>query len=84
MGDVLNILLIINKTFFKNAYRIFNPRNAMYVNRNDGYFNSAVCVERDTLINANTMVRMGRDTYSIEERKLLEKIRDKARHNYQM
>ena len=39
----------------------------MYISRNDGYFNSDVSMQRDTLINANTLARLGRDTYSPED-----------------
>lgn len=66
-GDVLNILLIINETFFRVAYEIFNPRNAFYISRNDGYYNMAVSMQRDTLINANTLVGLGRNGYTAEE-----------------
>lgn len=76
-GDVLNILLIINQEFFNRAFSIFNPRNAMYISRNDGYFNMAVCMQRDTLINANTLVRMGRERYSPAQLAKLQEIRDR-------
>lgn len=66
-GDVLNILLPINQTFIRLAWEKFNPRNAMYISRNDGYFNSDVSMQRDTLINANTLARCGRDTYTKED-----------------
>ena len=39
----------------------------MYISRNDGYFNTDVSMQRDTLINANTLARVGRETYSPEE-----------------
>lgn len=64
---MLNILLPINQTFIKLAWEKFNPRNAMYISRNDGYFNSDVSMQRDTLINANTLARFGRDTYSADD-----------------
>lgn len=80
-GDVLNILLIINETFFKFAHEIFNPRNAFYISRNDGNFNSSVCMQRDTLINANTLVRLGRNSYSPED---LARIRAVHQNNIQM
>lgn len=67
-GDVLNILLLINKTFTRLAWEKFNPRNGMYISRNDGYFNSAVSMQRDTLINANTLSRLGRSYYTKEEK----------------
>lgn len=66
-ADVLNILLPINQTFIKLAWEKFNPRNAMYISRNDGYFNSDVSMQRDTLINANTLARLGRNTYSSDD-----------------
>lgn len=71
-GDVLNIFYIINKAFFQRAFMIFNPRNAMYISRNDGKFNNDVNHQRDTIINANTMIRLSRNRYSEEQ---LEKIR---------
>lgn len=39
----------------------------MYISRNDGYFNSDVSMQRDTLINANTLSRLGRSYYTEEE-----------------
>lgn len=39
----------------------------MYISRDDGYFNNAVSMQRDTLINANTLVRLGRESYSQED-----------------
>jgi hypothetical protein len=72
--DVLNILLPINQTFIRLAWEKFNPRNAMYISRNDGYFNSAVSMQRDTLINANTLARCGRENYTEEELAMYENI----------
>lgn len=72
-GDVLNILLPINQTFIRLAWETFNPRNAMYISRNDGYFNSMLSMTRDTLINANSLARCGRDSYTPEEREALNK-----------
>ena len=69
-GDVLNILLPINMTFIKHAWAKFNPRNSMYISRNDGYFNPAVSMQRDTLINLNTLARLGRSSYTEKELKI--------------
>ena len=43
---------------------IFNPRNAFYIDNNDGMFNNAVNHQKDTLINANTFIELGRGVYS--------------------
>ena len=79
LGDVLNILLIINKAFYERAYQIFNPRNAMYISRNDGKFNNAVNHQRDTIINTNTLLRMGRNMYTNEMLNRLNRIKNKQR-----
>ena len=72
--DVLNILLPINQTFIKLAWEKFNPRNCLYISRNDGYFNGAASMQRDTLINANTLARLGRDTYTAEDNANFERL----------
>jgi hypothetical protein len=63
-GDILNILHIINYPFYKRCNMIFNPRNAMYISRIDGKLNSDLLVQRDTLINANTFLYLGRKNYT--------------------
>ncbi len=66
-GDVLNILNIISEAFFIRAYQIFNPRNAMYISRSNGKCNSDVLVQRDTLINANTLTHLAGGDYTDSE-----------------
>ena len=66
-GDVLNIFIIINKAFYERCRVVFNPRNAMYISRIDGKMNADVLVQRDTLINANTLLHLGRHNYSKED-----------------
>ena len=66
-GDILNIMLIINDRFFERANQVFNPANAMQVSRNDGKFNNQVNHQRDTIINFNTLIHLGRSNYSPAE-----------------
>ena len=66
-GDSLNILLIINEEFRKAAEATLNPANAMIISKNDGMFNQAYNHQRDTIINANTVVRLSRDYYTPEQ-----------------
>ena len=65
-GDVLNIMVPMSMEFIERCFMIFNPRNAMYISRNDGYFNTAVSMQRDTLINANTLASLG-DKYKTDD-----------------
>lgn len=36
----------------------------MYIDNNDGMLNTSVIPSKDTLINANTLIRLGRGKYS--------------------
>lgn len=77
--DVLNILFIINQAFFQRCYEIFNPRNAMYISRIDGKLNSDLLVQRDTLINANTFIHLGRSNYTEEQLKKIKAVKEKQK-----
>lgn len=70
-GDVLNIMLIINREFFIRANEIFNPRNSMYISRNDGKFNDQVNHKKDTIINGNTLLHLGDHVYTEEDHKMI-------------
>ena len=70
--DTLNILLLINNDFCDAVMATFNPRNNFMISKNDGMFDNAVNHKRDTIINANTMIRLSRDFYTPEQ---LEKIK---------
>ena len=66
-GDVMNVMYIINRAFYERAREVFNPRNAFYISRNDGLFNKSVNHQKDTLINANTLVELGHSSYTQED-----------------
>jgi len=74
-GDTMNILYIINQQFFEAANRAFNPRNALYISRNDGYFNNQVNHCRDTLITANAMIYQSRYNYSEDQKAQIAKLK---------
>jgi len=78
-GDVLNTFIIINQAFATRCEQIFNPRNAMYISRIDGKLNSDVLVQRDTLINANTFLHLGRNAYTDEQRAKIDAIKLKQK-----
>ena len=78
-GDVLNVMLIISQQFAERAYQVFNPRNAMYISRIDGKLNSNLLIQRDTLINANTLLYLGRDKYDDKQLAKINKLRDKQK-----
>ena len=67
LGDTLNILLIINKDFQIAAENVFNPRNSMYISKNDGMFNNSYNHKRDTIINMNTLVQLTRSKYTPQQ-----------------
>lgn len=54
----------------------------MYISRIDGYLNSDLVVQRDTLINANTFVYLGRDRYNNEQLDKIAKIKARQKEYY--
>lgn len=63
----MNVLYIINRAFYERAREVFNPRNSFYVSRDDGLFNNDVNHQKDTLINANTLISLGQFVYTPED-----------------
>lgn len=78
----MNVLHIINNAFFERCNIIFNPRNAMYISRIDGKLNSDMVVQRDTLINANTYLHLGRSNYSDKQLKKIKEIKERQKIYY--
>lgn len=72
-------MLIINDQFYERARDVFNPRNVMFISRNDGKFNNQVNHQRDTIINSNTMVRLSRKYYSADD---MTKIKEIKKHEF--
>jgi hypothetical protein len=73
LGDTLNILLIINKDFLHEAENKFNPRNTMYISKNDGYLNPGYMHQKDVLINAQSLIELGRENYTKDDLELIQK-----------
>ena len=61
---------------------IYNPRNACYISRIDGKTNIDVIVQRDTLINANTLLWLGRKNYTPEMLDKIAKIKEKQKEYF--
>ena len=75
--DVLNIFHIINEAFLERAKVVFNPRNAMYISKINGKLNPDMIVQRDTIINSNTFVWLGRKNYNESTLDKIKKIKKK-------
>ena len=78
-GDVLNVFHIINEDFFIRANEVFNPRNAMYISRNNGMLNPEVMIQKDTLVNANTLNDLTYHKYNKDEMEHINRIKEKAK-----
>ena len=81
-GDCLNVAYIINKDFLERAIQIFDPRNAMYISRNDGYFDNQMNHQRDQIINMNTFVSLGKNNYSKEQMNKIYTILKRRKQKY--
>ena len=58
---------IVSDAFFERTNEVFNPRNAMYISRNDGMLNGTVLPQKDTLVNANTLNDLSLKKYTDAE-----------------
>ena len=54
----------------------------MYISRVDGKLNKDVLPQRDTLINANTFLYLGRGNYSKEQMDKIKAIKEKQKAYY--
>lgn len=79
-GDTLNIKLLYNKKFADACERIYSPRNAFCISRNDGRMNSMVNVFKDIVINMNALIDLGRDNYSDEQLEKIHYIQEKYKN----
>lgn len=71
-GDALSILWIINESVRIRAEEVFSPRDAFYINRNDGMFDNNMNHQRDIIITACGLIEISRSNYTPKQ---LEKIR---------
>ena len=78
----MNVFHIISDAYFQRAYMIYNPRNAFYISRIDGKCNIDVIVQRDTLINANTLLWLGRKNYTPEMLSKIEQLKAKQKEYF--
>ena len=51
----------------------------MYISRIDGKLNKDLIVQRDTLINANTFIYLGRNNYSKSQLDAIEKVKERQK-----
>lgn len=66
-GDCLSVKLLLNDKFDKACENVYSPRNAFCISRDDGLFNSMVCIFKDTVINTEAFIHMTRNRYSAEQ-----------------
>ena len=49
----------------------------MYISRNDAKFNTDVCHQKDTIISAHTLMKLGRNNYSPQEMAAINAVRQR-------
>ena len=63
-GDVLNISLLLNQRFAQACEKVYSPRNAFCISRDDGRMNSDINIFKDTVVNINSLKSLSVDNYS--------------------
>lgn len=76
-GDCLNIKLLYNKEFRDACERIYNPRNAFCISRDNGKMNGSINVFKDVLINLNALLGVSRDNYSPQQLEKIKMLKEK-------
>ena len=66
-GDTINMILIINDDLKEAANNVFNPRNAMFISRNDGNMETFFNLHDDAVILINIFLNMTNDLYTKED-----------------
>lgn len=54
----------------------------MYISHVNGKLNNAVLIQRDTIINANTLMHLGRNNYNEGQRNNIKRLREKQKVKY--
>lgn len=75
-GDVLNDVFVITQNFKNAAYNILNPGNCFYISNNNGELNADVLYTKDTIINLNALLFMGRNKYSEAQLEKIKRIKE--------
>ena len=76
-GDALTTLILYNKRFADECERIYSPRNAFCISRNDGRMNQSVNVFKDTVINLNALMSLSKSYYTKENLEKAKAIKEK-------
>lgn len=76
-GDTLSTLLIYNKRFAEACEKVYSPRNAFCISRNDGGMNDAVNIFKDTVINLNALMNLSKSHYTQENKDKIKALQEK-------
>lgn len=70
-------MYVPNREFWEEANRVFNPRNAMMIDKNDGKFSNDFNLFKDVLINLNGLIQLSRPKYSEEQLARIKAVKEK-------
>jgi hypothetical protein len=79
-GDTLNIKMLYNKRFADECEKIYSPRNAFCISRDDGRMNSSVNIFKDTVINLNGLINLSKEFYSSDNKQKIAALQDKYKN----
>lgn len=79
-GDTLTTLLIYNKKFAEECEKIYSPRNAFCISRNDGGMNQSINIFKDTVINLNALISLSRSYYTKDNLDKINMLKEKYKN----
>ena len=79
-GDTLTSLLLYNERFMEECEKIYSPRNAFCISRNDGGMNQSINIFKDTLINLNALMNLSKQYYTDENKIKIKALQEKYKN----
>ena len=78
-GDATSALFLYNKKFADACERVYSPRNAFCISRNDGGMNNDINISKDTVINLNALMNVSKQYYTKSNLDKIKALKEKYR-----
>jgi DNA-directed RNA polymerase beta' subunit len=79
-GDTLNIKMLYNEKFADECEKVYSPRNAFCISRNDGRMNPSINIFKDTVINLNALINLSKEYYTEENKSRINALQEKYKN----
>lgn len=79
-GDTLTSLVIYNQRFMEECEKVYSPKNAFCISRDDGGMNPNINIFKDTVINLNALMNLSKQYYTQENLDRIKRLQEKYKN----